>query len=559
MHEDSMREEQPQQLTPRQIITAMSGLVIAMLLAQLDNMIVAPALPTIVGHLGGMEHLAWVVTGYVLATAVSTPIWGKLGDLFGHKWTFMAAIVIFLLGSAACGMSQNMTELVAFRALQGIGGGGLMVGIMSVIGMLVSPRERGKYMGVMMAVMPAAMIGGPLVGGFITDHLSWRWVFYVNLPLGLLSLFVVWQTLHLTHEQLSSKDVKIDWLGAGVLTVWITALVLLLTWGGNEFAWQSNEAYLLGGLAAVGFAAFLFIESRVAEPIIPLRLFRNLNFSLSSGLGFIAGFAMFGGITFLPQFQQYVQGQSATNSGLLLMPMMISAMVFSLSVGAIISRTGHYKTFPILGTALLAVGLWLFSTMGTTTSTATTALYMTVVGAGMGCLMQTTSLIAQNSAALKDLGVATGTSTFTRSMGGSIGVAALGAVYTHHLTDTLSAAGADISGAGGAALTPATFQHLPAAVQQLFESAVVNGTSGVFFWGAVLAAGGVVVALFIKQVTLRGSGHRGGTAQAAAPESIETPASAVADETGSAPGTAADQNQTDPAAGARRGAAAQRR
>ncbi len=495
-------------LTPRQIITAMSGLIIAMLLAQLDNMIVAPALPTIVGHLGGLNHLSWVVTGYILATAVSTPLWGKLGDLVGHKFTFMASIIIFLIGSAACGLSQNMTELVAFRALQGIGGGGLMVGIMSVIGMLVPPRERGKYTGIMMAVMPAAMIGGPLLGGFITDHLSWRWIFYVNLPLGLISLVVIWHTLNITHEKKHVGKVRIDWAGAAVLTTWITALTLLVTWGGTEFDWASWQSYSLGALAAVGLAAFVVIENRVAEPIMPLRLFRSRNFTLANALGFVAGFAMFGGVTFLPQFQQYVQGQSATNSGLLLMPMMIAAMVFSLGSGQLISRTGHYKVFPIVGTALLGLGLWLFSTMDVTTSTATTALYMAVLGAGMGCLMQTTSLVAQNSVELTDIGVATGTSTFTRSMGGSLGVAILGAIYAHELTATLTSglpAGASSGGVASGSLTPATFKQLPAALQSLFQHAVVSGTSAVFFWGAIIAAAGFVVALFVQQVTLRGS------------------------------------------------------
>ncbi|HEX7662215.1 MAG TPA: MDR family MFS transporter, partial [Pseudonocardiaceae bacterium] len=381
----------PAALTPRQILTAMSGLVVAMLLAQLDNMIVAPALPTIVGDLGGLEHLSWVVTGYILASTIATPLWGKLGDLFGHKVTFMASIVVFLAGSALCGMSQDMVQLVLFRAFQGLGAGGLMVGIMSVIGMMVSPRDRGKYIGVMMAVMPAAMIGGPLIGGFITDNASWRWAFYVNLPLGVISLFVVWRTLNLPAETRPAK-VVIDWWGAALLSVWTTALILMITWGGNQYPWSSWQTYLLGAVAVLGLVAFLLLERRVAEPIIPLRLFANLNFSLANAMGFVAGFAMFGGITFLPQFQQFVQGQSATNSGLLLMPMMIAAMAASMLGGQIISRTGRYKAFPIAGTALLTVGMWLFSTMDVTTATGVTTAYMVVLGVGMGCLMQTTNL-----------------------------------------------------------------------------------------------------------------------------------------------------------------------
>jgi len=496
--------EAPLRLSPRQIITAMSGLVVAMLLAQLDNMIVAPALPTIVGDLGGLQHLSWVVTGYILASTVATPIWGKLGDLYGHKLTFMAAIVLFLVGSALCGLSQNMAELVGFRALQGLGAGGLMVGIMSVIGMLVPPRERGKYMGIMMAVMPAAMIGGPLLGGWITDSVSWRWVFYVNLPLGILSLFVVWSTLHLAHEERAEK-VVIDWWGAATLTLWTSALVLMITWGGNQYPWGSWQELTLGAVAAVTFVIFLWTQSRAEHPILPLRLFRNMNFSLATGLGFVAGFAMFGGITFLPQYQQFVQGQSATNSGLLLLPMMLSAMVFSLAGGQIISRTGIYRPFPIVGTALLALGMWLFSTMDVHTSTSTTAMFMVVLGAGMGCLMQTTNLIAQNSVEMRDLGAATGGSTFVRTLGGSLGVAILGAVYTSHLTSTLAEAGTPV-GAGGHTntLTPASIDKLPEAFQLLFGQAVVDGTHAIFLVAAAIAVVGVVASWAIRHVPLRG-------------------------------------------------------
>ena len=490
-------------LTPRQIITAMSGLVIAMLLAMLDNMIVSPALPTIVGDLGGLDHLSWVVTGYILASTVATPIWGKLGDLFGHKATFMSSITIFLIGSALCGMSQDMLQLILFRAIQGLGAGGLMVGIMSVIGLMVSPRERGKYQGIMMAVMPAAMIGGPLIGGFITDNLSWRWVFYVNLPLGLLSLVVVWATLTLPGEVTKkAAQLSIDWLGASVLSVWITALVLTVTWGGSQYAWGSWQIIGLAVVAIAGFALFLIVERRAAEPIIPLQLFSNRNFSVASALGFVVGFAMFGGVTFLPQFQQFVQGQSATNSGLLLMPMMISAMVVSLAGGLLITKTGRYKAIPIVGAAMLVVGLWLFSTMDANTSVAQTGLYMVALGVGMGCLMQTTNLIAQNSVPIRDMGTATGTATFARNMGGSIGVALLGAIYANQLTSSLG----DTGGQGtpsASGMTPAALHQLPQAVQIVFKQAVVNGTHAIFLWGAVIAAAAFVLAWLIKEVPLR--------------------------------------------------------
>lgn len=501
-----MTETEQASLTPRQILTAMSGLIVAMLLAQLDNMIVAPALPTIVGELGGANHLSWVVTGYILASTIATPLWGKLGDLLGHKRTFMAAIVLFLIGSALCGIAQDMLQLVLFRGVQGFGAGGLIVGIMSVLGMLVSPRERGKYIGVMMAVMPAAMIGGPLIGGFITDNASWRWAFYVNLPLGLLALAVIWSTLHLSHETRSLREVNVDWSGAAVLSIWITGLVLAITWGGNEYAWASPQIIGLGTLALVGFVAFLLIERRAAEPVIGLHLFRNLNFTLATALSFVAGFSMFGAITFLPQFQQFVQGQSATNSGLLLLPMMLSAMAFSMVGGQIISRTGHYKAFPILGTLLLAVGLYTFSTMDVTTGTGTTAIYMAILGAGMGCLMQTTNLIAQSSVPLSDLGAATGTSTFVRNLGGSLGVAALGAIYGQQLSSGLASGGVDgISSADSASLTPEALRSLPEQAIQVFRVAVADGIHEVYFWAALITVVGFAASWFVKQVPLRGS------------------------------------------------------
>ncbi|MCZ4500209.1 MAG: family efflux transporter permease subunit [Marmoricola sp.] len=495
------------ELTPRQIITAMSGLIVAMLLAQLDNMIVAPALPTIAGDLGGANHLSWVVTGYILASAVATPIWGKLGDLFGHKRTFMTSIVLFLIGSALCGISQDMTQLVLFRAFQGIGAGGLLVGIMSVVGMLVPPRERGKYIGVMMAVMPVAMIGGPLIGGFITDHVSWRWNFYVNLPLGAVALFVIWSTLHLSVETRHTGKVVIDWSGITVLTTWIVSLVLAITWGGTQYAWGSWQITTLFTIAAVFFALFIVVERRAVEPIIGLHLFGSKNFTLSTVMGFIAGFAMFGTITFLPQFQQFVQGKSATNSGLLLMPMMFALMATSLGGGQFISRTGKYKAFPIVGTLLLGIGLYLFSTMDVDTTTITSAVFMVVMGLGLGCLMQTTNLIAQNSVELRDLGAGTGTFTFVRTLGGSIGVAILGTIYTHHLTESLRSNPTAAAGLGRSVrdLTPASLREKSPEAIDAFQHAVVSGIHNIFLVASVLIVVGFVASWFVREVPLRSS------------------------------------------------------
>lgn len=496
----------PPRFSHREILATTAGLAIAMLLAMLDNMIVAPALPTILGDLGGLNHLAWVTTGYILASTVATPIWGKLGDLLGRRITFITSIAIFLIGSVLCGMSQNMAELVGFRALQGLGAGGLMVGVMAILAEIVPPRERGKYQGVMMAVMPAAMIGGPLVGGFITDHLNWRWAFYVNLPLGVVALAVCWFTLAKLPR--GTGKARIDWTGSALLTTWITALVLITSWGGTEYDWSSPQILGLAALTVAAFIAFVVVERRAAEPIMPLTVFRNRNFTLAGTLSFIVGFAMFGGMTFLPQFQQFVQGASATNSGLLLMPMMVSMMVTSLAGGALISRTGHYRVLPIVGTVLMAAGLALFATMGTDTSKTVTALYMVVLGLGMGCLMQTTMLIAQNSAPLRDIGAATGAATFLRNMGGSLGVSILGSIYAHTLTGSITSnAGVAATGDAGdsaARMTPELLRSLPEAARHLFQQAVTDGVGAVFTWAAIIAAAGLLVALAIRHVPLRG-------------------------------------------------------
>ncbi|MEV3965686.1 MDR family MFS transporter [Nocardia sp. NPDC050193] len=488
----------------RQILVAMSGLVIAMLLAQLDNMIVAPALPTIVGDLGGLEHLAWVTTAYILASTVATPIWGKLGDLYGRRITFVSSVVVFLVGSTLCGLAQNMAELVAFRAIQGLGAGGLVVGVLAIVGEMVSPRDRSRYQGVMMAVMPVALIGGPLIGGFITDHLSWRWAFYVNLPLGAVACVVCWITLAKLPR--GTGHARIDWLGTSLLTVWITSLVLVTTWGGTEYNWASPQILGLIAVTLVGLVTFILVERRRPEPIMPLRVFASLNFSLAGGIAFISGFALFGAIGYLPQYQQFVQGASATNSGLLLMPMMIAVMVVSLIIGNVISKTGRYRLFPAAGSILVVIGMLLFATVDTATSQTVTALYMVILGAGMGALMQTSTLIAQNSLYPHDIGAGTGVSTFLRNMGSSLGVSILGALYTHHLTESLtSSATADTGSLSVSSMTPDGLRALSEAARHTFQQAVTDGINVLFFWGSAVAALGLVVAVFIRHVPLRGS------------------------------------------------------
>jgi EmrB/QacA subfamily drug resistance transporter len=445
-----------------------------------------------------------VTTGYILATTVATPLWGKLGDLYGRRITFVSAVALFLLGSALCGMAQNMAELVGFRAVQGLGAGGLIVGVLSIIGEMIPPRERSKYTGLMMAVMPVALIGGPLIGGSITDHLSWRWAFYVNLPLGAIALVVCWITLAKLPR--GTGHARIDWLGSGLLAVWISALVLIATWGGTQYDWASPQILGLIALTLAALAAFILVERTVAEPIMPLRVFANRNFNLAGGIAFVSGFALFGAIGYLPQYQQFVQGASATNSGLLLMPLMIAVMAVSLTVGRVISRTGRYRIFPIAGSVLLVAGMLLFSTVDTSTSQTLTSLYMVVLGAGLGALMPTSTLIAQNSLERRDMGAGTGASTFLRNMGSSLGVSILGALYAHHLTASLAQSAADGTDIGStSSMTPQGLRALPAATQHVFQLAVTDGITTLFLWGGVIAVLGFVIALFIQHVPLRGS------------------------------------------------------
>jgi EmrB/QacA subfamily drug resistance transporter len=483
-----------QSRSKREIYTAMSGLIIAILLAMLDNLIVGTAMPTIVGELGGLAHLSWVVTGYALATAVSTPVWAKLGDLYGRKGVFMASIVVFLIGSSLAGLSQGMGELIAFRGIQGLGAGGLMVGAMAIIGDLVPLRERGRYQGLMAAVMPVAFIGGPLLGGLLTDHLSWRWAFYINLPLGVLALLVTAVTMHLPGRR---GEVSVDWSGAGLLAVGVAALTLLASWGGIEYPWVSAPILGLAALSVVALVGFISVERRVDEPILPLRLFTSRNFTSAVVLTFLTGLAMFGAVTFLPQFQQMVQGASATSSGLLLLPLMGGMLVTSLIGGQLVSRTGRYRGLLLAGSLLMAAGLGLLGTMEVTTSQVTTALWMVVLGVGMGMLMQTTMLVVQNSVGQPDLGAATGAATLFRTIGGSLGVSLFGTLFAEQLP-------ASLSGAGGGRLTPAMLAGLPAAVRDGYQHAVTTGVDLVFRWGALIALLAVVAAWLIREIPLRG-------------------------------------------------------
>ncbi|MFF3056736.1 MDR family MFS transporter [Streptomyces sp. NPDC057909] len=506
----------------RSVRVVMLALMITMLLAMLDNLIVGTAMPTIVGDLGGLEHLSWVVTAYTLATAASTPIWGKLGDMYGRKAIFLTSIVLFLIGSVLSGMAQDMGQLIGFRAIQGLGAGGLMVGVMAIIGDLVPPRERGKYQGLMAGVMAIAMIGGPLVGGTITDHLGWRWSFYINLPLGAVALAMVTAVLHLPNKERTKA--KVDYLGAGLLTLGITAIVLVTTWGGSEYDWDSAVIMELAAIGVVSLVGFLFVETKAAEPIIPLHIFRNRNFTLMSLVGFMSGFVMFGAVLFLPLFQQSVQGASATNSGLLLLPMLLSMMIVSLIAGRVTTSTGKYKIFPIIGSVLMVAGLFLLSQMDTDTTRFTSGVYMAVLGAGMGFLMQITMLVAQNSVELKDMGVASSATTLFRTLGSSFGVAIMGALFTGRVQDEMAARGGGAATARSAQLDAASLAKLPDPVREAYQFAVSSGTHIAFMVGASVGVIALLAAVFVKEVPLRGAGP-----EAKAEADGEAPVDAVAD------------------------------
>jgi EmrB/QacA subfamily drug resistance transporter len=497
----------------REVLIVLPGLLLALIIAMLDQTVVSTALPRIVGDLGGVTHLSWVVTAYVLASTITTPLYGKLGDLYGRKRWLMIAIVIFLIGSALSGLSQTMDQLIIFRAVQGLGAGGLMVGVIASIGDLVSPRERGQYMGYMMAAMMLAMIAGPLVGGYITDDLSWRWIFYINMPVGGAALVYLWVTLHMPLRKIEHK---IDYLGAGMLAIAATAVVLLTTWGGTEYAWASVQIIGLGVVTVVATALFLWIQTRAAEPVLPLHVFRNRNFSVATAMSFLLGMAMLGALTFLPLYQQTVQHLSAVGSGLMLIPMMLGVTTTSLIGGFVMTRTGRYRFMPIVGGAIMSVAMFLLTGLGANTSLLHSGIFYVVLGIGMGFLMQITSVIVQNSVQPRDIGVASSSRAFFQQIGSSMGVALFGAIFAKRLTDTLAKQlpGMHLNAAGGQ-LDPVTVNRLPEPVKHDVFFAISHAIDGIFIWAVPASILVFILAWFIKEVPLRSS---------APPPSSEAPA-----------------------------------
>ncbi|MCW3034433.1 MAG: hypothetical protein QOK19_505 [Solirubrobacteraceae bacterium] len=487
----------------RRVGVIFSGLMLVLLLAALDSTIVATALPTIVGELGGLERLSWVTSAYLLAQTAVTPLYGKLGDQLGRKKILQSAIVLFLLGSGLCGLAGSMTELIAFRAVQGLGAGGLIVLVQASVGDIVSPRERGRYQGLFGGVFGLASVAGPLIGGLIVEHFSWRWIFYVNLPIGLLALAVISATLPAVA---SHGRPKIDYIGAALLAAALSSIVLVASLGGTTWAWGSPQTILVALAGALLLGVFVAVERRAAEPVLPLSLFSNEVFRIAALLSLIVGFALFGSVTFLPLFFQTVFHSSPTGAGLRLIPLLGGLVLTSVVSGRVISATGRYRIFPIAGTAVMTVGLVLLSRLGLKTSALTADAYLLVLGLGLGMVMQVLVLAVQNAVGYAVLGAATSGVTLARGIGGSFGAAVFGTIFSSRLRSGLHGAvpgplGAQV--AAGARLTGAQLAALPASARLAYENAYVHALRPVFIVAAAIGGCGFLLSLLLRERPLR--------------------------------------------------------
>ena len=472
------------------------ALFLALWLAALDQTVVSTALPTMVGDLGGLSYLSWVVTAYLLTSTVAGPLYGKFGDLYGRKIVLQVAIAVFLVGSALCGIAQNMLQLIVFRALEGAGGGGLIVITIAVIGDLIPPRERGRYQGFFGAVFGVATIVGPLVGGFFVDHLSWRWIFYINLPTGILALVVIAAVL---PSGSTRRQHAVDYVGALLLTAALSAVILFTGLGGTTFPWTSPVMIGLMAASIAGVIAFVALEMRAREPILPMSLFANRNFAVASSVGFIVGLSLFGAVTFLPIYLQVVKGVSPSISGLLLMPMMLGMLATSVISGRMISRFGRYKLFPILGTATMTFGLAALSLLAIDSDDWQTAIDALWLGLGMGMVMQVLLIAVQNSVDYERLGVATSGTMLFRSLGGALGVALFGAIFANRLHAQLAGPGMDFL----ATIIPAAARGLPPDMHQEYITAVMAALRPVFLAAAGISALGFALTFLLREHPLR--------------------------------------------------------
>ncbi|GGY36231.1 MFS transporter [Streptomyces anulatus] len=488
------------EISPRKVRMVFLGLMLTLLLAALDQMIVATALPKIVGELHGLEKMSWAVTAYLLASTIVLPLYGKLGDLFGRKGVFQFAIVVFIIGSALAGWSRTMDELIAFRAVQGIGGGGLMIGVQAIIADIVPARERGRYMGLIGAVFGLASVAGPLLGGFFTDHASWRWCFYINVPFGLVTLAVIAVVLKLPRPAVRPR---LDVLGAVLLAVASTCLVLVTSWGGTEYAWGSTTILGLAAGAVVTTVLFVAAEHRAAEPIIPLRLFRDSVFNVTGLVGAVVGIALFGAASYLPTYLQMVDGASATESGLLMLPMMMGIVGGSIVSGQLITRTGRYRIYPILGSAVSVVGMWLLSLLEADTSPLAYSFYQAVLGIGIGLVMSVLVLAVQNSVRPSDLGTATSANNYFRQIGGSVGAAIFGTLFAGRLSDALGVrlpAGAELP--DPESITPQIVHAMEPALRDAYIQAYVDAMPRIFLYLVPVLVLGLILAFFLKEKPL---------------------------------------------------------
>ncbi|GAA0709890.1 MFS transporter [Dactylosporangium roseum] len=492
----------PEQTRPalahRQILLLMGGLMTGMLLAALDQTIVGTALPTIVGELGGLEHYSWVVTAYLLASTASTPLYGKISDLYGRRPVLLFAISTFLVGSLLAGLSQDMTQLIVTRAVQGVGAGGLMTLAFTVVSDVLPPRDRPRYQGLFGAVFGISSVAGPLVGGYFAEN-DWRWIFYINVPLAVFALYVCSRVLRLVPHQ--RRDHRIDYLGAALMVAAVSAVLLALSWGGNEYAWGSPTIVGLLVVGAVLTVLFLVVESRAEEPILPPRLFKRATFTLANTATFVLGFAMFGSIIYVPLYLQIVRGATPTSSGLLMLPMMGGVIVTSIVAGRLISRLGRYKWFTVAGTLIMGAGLLLFTTLQVDTPLWQAFIYMTTIGVGLGLAIQPLVLAVQNALDLRDMGAGTSAVTFFRSLGGSVGVAALGAVMTNRLTEQMRGNGM----AGVSINAPAEIRKLPAQMLAAVEHIFVNALHPVFLSAAIVALVGTLLTVALPNKPLQGA------------------------------------------------------